>query len=129
VGDSIARCIIKTPILKKETVCINLETPEVGVHKCSGCDTVNAGDEDYSISLEICIAKIGDGLRSEKVKLAAVPYIEDDNEFEDNVCEYEDFTCVQRTGQNRSYDGMTDSEDSRLCYGLSGKRITDCDII
>jgi hypothetical protein len=129
MGDSFVGCIIKTPILKKETVCINLETPEVGVHKCSGCDIMNAADKDYSISPEICIAKTGDALRSEKVKFPAVPYIEDDNGFDDNVCEHEDFTCVQCTGRNRSYDGMTDSEDSRLCYGLSGKRITDYDII
>lgn len=129
VGDSCAGCLIKTPIRKKESVCINLETPETGVQKCSGCDIGNAVDEDYSISPEICIAKTVDGLHSEKQKFRVVPYIEDDNWFDDNVCEYEDFTCVQRMRRNRSYEGMTDSEDSKLCYGLSGKRIRDHCII
>jgi hypothetical protein len=88
------------------------------VHKCSGCDTANRVNEDYSISPEICATKIVDGLSSEKNYFPVVPYNAEHIGFHDNSWDHENSNGSQ---QDRSYDGMTNSEDSRLRYGVSGR--------
>lgn len=99
---------------------INLDTPEGAGHKCSDCDNGEDDSEDYSISPEICGDQIVRDPSKSNKKIPSVTYEADIAGLDENDIGYDGLSCYERICCDRSYDGMTNSEDSRLCYGISG---------
>lgn len=101
-----SRTVILTPESKKIPICINLETPEVPLPKSySG----NASNRVVDSSTHKQISRV---------------QLLEDLGFDNDFCDYEGLFGYKHSCGERSYDGMTDSEDSRLRYGLSGDLIT-----
>jgi hypothetical protein len=102
---------VTTPVSNNGPVFINLETPELAVHKCSGCDSRNVVSSNYSISPKICAKQGVAGPANATNKISVVT----------DEWEYEGLTSYQQNRMDNWNDGTTDSEDSRLRYGLSSK--------